>query len=245
MNKTKIWRIWYLLAAWMTMSISLGVLFGERFFWFAMLAAAVLAVLKITLIHPIVHNSTELLMYSGIAVLLAPILSVRIAIALLILISLYDAYAVWKSKHMIKMAEFTKKSNLFPGFALTYSQEKSKTIIHSHEIPHSDKILKDEKHEKHHGAKKDDKHKTKTGILGGGDVIFPAIFTGAVFTSLIESGKSIPASMGYSLIVSVFAALSLWLLFVYGENNKFYPAMPFITAGCISGYLVMLLVLLF
>ncbi len=45
-------------------------------------------------------------MYTGIAILFVPILNVFWMIILLIVISIYDAYAVWKSKHMVKMANF-------------------------------------------------------------------------------------------------------------------------------------------
>jgi hypothetical protein len=33
----------------------------------------------------------------------------------------------------------------------------------------------------------------------------------------------------------------LSLLFVYAKKDKFYPAMPFITAGCNVGWLIVLL----
>jgi len=48
------------------------------------------------------HNLTELLIYGGLAAIFVPIMNVFSAIMLLLLISVYDMYAVWKSKHMIK-----------------------------------------------------------------------------------------------------------------------------------------------
>jgi len=44
-----------------------------------------------------------------------------------------------------------------------------------------------------------------------------------------------------SIIISIFAAIALFLLFLKSEKGKFYPAMPFISAGCIVGYLITLL----
>ena len=142
-NKTKVWKVWFLLASWMTMSISIGVMFGEKTSWIALVIAAGLAVLKVKWIHPVIHNITELLTYAGIAVLLSPILSVGISIILLLLISVYDAYAVWKSKHMIKLAEFTKKSNLFPGLALTYTKDGIENTIHSSNSSKSHKEIRE------------------------------------------------------------------------------------------------------
>jgi len=45
-----------------------------------------------------------------------------------------------------------------------------------------------------------------------------------------------------SLIVVLFATISLLLLFVFAKKGKFYPAMPFLTAGCIAGWLLGLLI---
>lgn len=66
-------------------------------------------------------------------------------------------------------------------------------------------------------------------ILGGGDIGFPLLFAGVVMKSF-----------GFkALIVSGFAALALIFLFWMSEKKKFYPAMPFITAGCFLGYAVL------
>ncbi len=232
-NKMKLWKVWFLIASWMTMSIAIGVLFKESFFWAAWLIAAALAFIKIKWAHPVIHNITELLTYSGIAVLLSPILSIPVSIVLLLLISVYDAYAVWKSKHMIKMAEFTKNSNLFPGLALTYTKDKIKS-----------KISSDQSHKSEIPSEKSPrKSNTKTGILGGGDVVFPLLFAGAVFTELVEKGHASSSAILYSSIISLGAAAALTLLFVYGKNDRFYPAMPFITAGCILGYIAMKIII--
>ena len=83
-GKIGLWQIWFFLAATLTMSITIGVLTGEKLFYLSWLIGGALALLKLLYHHPIIHNLTELLMYIGIAVLLAPILSIWIAILLLI-----------------------------------------------------------------------------------------------------------------------------------------------------------------
>jgi len=66
-------------------------------------------------------------------------------------------------------------------------------------------------------------------ILGGGDIGLPLLFAGVVMKSY-----------GFNaLIISFFAALSLLYLFWVADKKKFYPAMPFITAGCFLGYAVL------
>ncbi|MCG2719089.1 MAG: hypothetical protein L6408_09700 [Nanoarchaeota archaeon] len=66
-------------------------------------------------------------------------------------------------------------------------------------------------------------------ILGGGDIGLPLLFARVVMKSY-----------GFTaLIISFFAALSLLYLFWVADKKKFYPAMPFITAGCFLGYAVL------
>jgi len=72
----------------------------------------------------------------------------------------------------------------------------------------------------------------KVAILGGGDIAFPLLFTGVILKTF---------GLWQALIIIPFTALSLFLLFYKGKKDKFYPAMPFITAGCVVGLLVVLL----
>ncbi|MBS3145707.1 hypothetical protein J4414_02800 [Candidatus Woesearchaeota archaeon] len=113
----------------------------------------------------------------------------------MILISIYDMYAVWKSKHMIKLAKFQSKLKTFAGLFIPYE-------------------------------------KNKAAILGGGDIAFPLLFAGVV---LLEKG------LYPSILIIVYSALALFLLFLFGKKKKFYPAMPFISLGCFLGYLVSLI----
>ena len=75
-------------------------------------------------------------------------------------------------------------------------------------------------------------YKKGSAILGGGDIGFPLLFAGVAMKTF-----------GFkALIVSAFAAMSLLFLFWMAEKKKFYPAMPFLTAGCFLGYFVLKLV---
>ena len=79
------------------------------------------------------------------------------------------------------------------------------------------------------------KHKTKAAkkkikislaMLGGGDVVFPIIMSGVV----LYSRGLVPA-----LFVTIGAFIGLGALLYNSEKGKFYPAMPFITLGCLLG----------
>jgi presenilin-like A22 family membrane protease len=82
-------------------------------------------------------------------------------------------------------------------------------------------------------------------ILGGGDIVFPLIFSGAVFTQLLQQGLSHAVALFSALTVSMATLISLYLLFLLGKKNKFYPAMPFVSIGCFVGYFMVKLIILF
>ena len=208
-NKVNIWRYWFFLGTTVMIALALSVLINTLLAW---ILAVIIATLRIKKTNIITQNLAEVLMYAGLAVFIVPLLNIPIMIILLILISIYDMYAVWKSKHMIRMAEFTSKSQLFPGLSLKYN-ENSESV------------------------KKSRKTK-KTGMLGGGDVAFPLLFTGVVMTSLIEQGVTKTMAFQQSLIITLTTAIALMLLLILGQKQKFYPAMPFITLGLIIGFLL-------
>jgi presenilin-like A22 family membrane protease len=224
--KHKLWKTWFFLAVWLSVTVSLGVFFN---IWIAYLVSLILTLYKLSGRSVFIYNLGEILMYSGIGLIFAPMFDLLWVFVLLITISLYDMYAVWKSKHMVKMAEFQRKSKLFAGIAIPYHQEKGalKKMTHTTSV-----------------AAKTSKSRQKLAILGGGDVVFPLIFAGAVLEFFIS--KQVPLISAYflALVIAVFSLASLALLFYKSEENKFYPAMPFISAGCFIGFVVSYLIFL-
>ncbi len=69
-------------------------------------------------------------------------------------------------------------------------------------------------------------------ILGGGDIAFPLIFAGML----------LPYYGWNVFIISVTSLLALGVLFLISKKKVYYPAMPFITVGCLVGYGILLLV---
>ena len=213
---TWIWKIWFLFAVVFTLTISLGAFLPK-------IAAVVLAVLlgiwKIFKPNFWVHNLTELFVYAGLAVIFVPVFSVWSISILLVLIAIYDAYAVWKSKHMITLAKSQAKAKVFAGFFVPYAtQDKKEKVAHKNMLP---SLVPTKKIPR--GAA------LRTAVLGGGDIGFPLIFAGVIFKEL---------GLWQSLIIPFFAAAGLAFLLWKGNEKKFYPAMPFIGAGCFLGLLV-------
>ncbi|MEK6812210.1 MAG: presenilin family intramembrane aspartyl protease, partial [Nanoarchaeota archaeon] len=183
----------------------------------ATLIAIPLAVIKIYGRNFVVHNATELLIYPGIAAVFVPFLNVWTIIALLIIISVYDAWAVWHSGIMQKMAKYQiNQLKIFSGFFIPYASKKVKQQIANWKKTLSKSKL----------AKK--KVKISVAILGGGDVVFPIITAGVMLKTL---------GLYSALLVVLGATLGLGYLFFVSEKKKFYPAMPFITAGILAGIL--------
>jgi presenilin-like A22 family membrane protease len=176
----------------------------------SILLALPLGIIKVFKRNILVHNFTELLIYPGIAVIFIPLLNLWTVILLLILISVYDIYAVWHAGFMQKMAKYQIQNlKVFSGFMVPYLGRKEKELIRN-------------------SRKKGGKMrqiKVNLAILGGGDVVFPAILAGVVLRT--PTLGLIPA-----LIVILGATLALAYLFYISKKGKFYPAMPFISTGC-------------
>ncbi len=194
-----IWKIWFALAIILCLYIAFAA-------FFAPLIAAIIAVFlggaKVFFPNKYMHNLSELFTYGGLAALFAPLLTVLTAFLLLLVLSVYDLYAVFKSKHMIALAQFQTKSGVFAGLLIPYTGKAEK------------------------------KGKGTIAVLGGGDIGFPLLFSGAVL-----------AAKGFNpaVIVSIGATLGLLVLLLLGQKGKFYPAIPFLTAGVSIGYLITLL----
>ena len=169
-----------------------------------------------------VHNFTELFVYAGIALIFVPILNVKWVIILMIIIALYDAYAVWQSGHMIKLAEFQTGNKTFAG--LYFGSKEMPSLA------------------KKKSKKKSSKSVKKThAILGGGDVAFPLLFSGVVMESLLLEGVSKWSAFSQSLWITLGSVGALAYLFFRGTSAQYYPAIPFLLVGCLLGYALVLL----
>lgn len=220
-------KTWFLIVVVIALSISFSAILkdltGITNYFIALVPALIFGILKILRPTPIIHNLTELLIYPGISTIFVPILTPIYAIILLIIISIYDIWAVWHSGIMQKMAKFQMNElKVFGGFLIPYIPKNMRKKI---------KLLKQKYKNKKIPEKiiKKEKIKISMGILGGGDIVFP-IITAGVF--MIHFG------MAYAVAVILGAFVGLSMLLLYSKKKKFYPAMPFITAGIFLGLLI-------
>ena len=205
-------RLWFFVVVTLALGITINAFLRSVPYssLIALLIALPLAALKLFRRNIIVHNLTELFIYPGIAAIFVPLLNIWTAVLLLILISIYDMYAVWHAGFMQKMAQYQiKKLKFFTGLFVPYMSKKEKDNL--------EKMKKDKKN-KGKGLK------VSVAILGGGDIVFPIILAGIVLNSL---------GIIQALLISFGATLALAFLFYISKKGKFYPAMPFISTGCL------------
>ncbi len=219
-NVQSIWKYWFLLAVISTLAVSFGVFVS---YTIAGVAAVVLGWWKVFRPNVWVHNLTEIFVYTGITIIFLPILNLTSVIVLLLIISLYDMFAVWKSKHMIKMALFQTKAKVFAGLFIPYTKSGGMPATEA-------------KEGKKVAGKVMVKQETKNAVLGGGDIAFPLLFSSTVMEHLIKNvGVVKETALGLSAIVTATTTLALFLLLYLAKEDRFYPAMPFVTAGCLAG----------
>lgn len=221
-RQRKLWKFWFFLSVLVSLIISLNswtfrffdnTLFPAFFLYLGtVLLSGILAYYKVFKHHLIIHNLTEIFIYGGLAALLVPILNLFSVTLLLILVGFYDMYAVWKSKHMIAMAEFQTREKVFAGLYIPYTAKGS---VRDTKIEMKEKMS-------------EQKSSGSIAVLGGGDIAFPLLFSGVIFKTI---GTYWPA-----LVIICTTTLALLLLFYYGEKGKYYPAIPFIALGCFLGY---------
>jgi len=229
-NAAFILKLWFFIVVLIALAISFTTIIPVFKYAtiMALIIALPLAFIKIYKKEFIIHNLTELFIYPGIAAVFVPILNIWTIIALLIIISIYDMWAVWHSGIMQKMAKYQiNKLNVFSGFFIPYTNKKIRKKIKLLKVKYKNKKIPKK-------ILKSKKFKVNVAILGGGDVIFPIIAAGV----MLKTYGLIPA-----IFVILGATIGLTSLFIFSKKKKFYPAMPFITAGIFLGIALSYLIL--
>lgn len=239
-------KLWFFLVVTIALGITLNLFIPFQYSsLIAILISAPLAFIKIYRQNFLVHNLTELLIYPGIAAVFVPILNFKTMIILLIIISVYDMWAVWHSGIMQKMAKYQiQKLNIFGGFFVPYASKKMREKINLLQQRFASKKISRKQMEKQ-------RIKVNVAILGGGDVVFPILTSGVMLkTGFINLPFGLKPFVGgftslfgiifpwASLFVILGATLGLFGLFLISQKKKFYPAMPFITLGIFFGLII-------
>jgi presenilin-like A22 family membrane protease len=153
-----------------------------------------------------IHDLLLVFGMAGLSGYLGLGLTPELVAILLVIFSVYDVVAVYKTKHMVTMAKEMTEAGALPGLFLPSKISELNTPLEK--ISLGGKFL----------------------ILGGGDIVFPLLFS----ISALQNGI-IP-----SVIIAIFALLgflfSFWIFFQQKERQAI-PALPPIALFSIIGYL--------
>jgi presenilin-like A22 family membrane protease len=147
-------------------------------------------------------------------------LTIFIVIILLVGMALYDAISVYKTKHMIDLADTLIDLKLPILFVIPKTREYS--------------LIKEEKTLK---EKLKDGEKREAFFMGAGDVVIPGILAVAAFYNIAGNGFLI----GLSVIAGTLVGFALLMALVI--KGKPQAGLPFLCPGAILGYLISSLLL--
>ena len=203
-----IFRIFFALAIYTGSQLALSLFFSQGL---AALVAIALVIGLFIFQRVILHNIAIVATLAGIGAVLGASVDPFIALIILAALSFYDIWAVYKTKHMIVLAESMISAGAISGLVLP--MESKDFFSSTRNIAPGPKSM----------------------ILGSGDVVFPLLLSGAVASYSLSS----------ALIISLFAAIGLWLthiLFVNQAERRPMAALPPIATMTILGYLITLLI---
>jgi presenilin-like A22 family membrane protease len=159
----------------------------------------------------LIHDLCIILGIAGVGSVLGLSLNPLMVVALLVIFSIYDFIAVYKTKHMVKMAKEMIESKAILALIIPSSFRDFRGSLG--EVKPGGKFL----------------------VLGGGDVVFPLLF----------SASLVSISILDSLIVAIFSLIGLFvgfLFFTKQKERKPIPALPPIAFFSIIGFLITRLV---
>ncbi len=213
-------QIFFVLAVFSGLDILFSTFMLEP--WATFLAAGLIV---IRFIRPTVllHNLVVVGGLAGVGGLLGMTLFPRDAIILLVILAVYDVIAVYKTKHMVKMAKVMIKKRVILGIIIPekiLGLKASMRDVEQDKIPVR-RILKPGK-------------MGQFMILGGGDLVLPLLLIASVVNQNIWQGIIV-------LIFALLGLLAMHLIFIKLKSRPM-PALPPLALFSILGYLVSLLI---
>lgn len=162
-----------------------------------------------------VLNTIAIFTSVGVIAMLGISLCIPITIILLILMAIYDAIAVYKTKHMIDMADSFISLRLPVMFVIPKKREYS--------LLTETESLKE---------KLKNKGERQAFFLGVGDVVFPGILAVSAFHTL----PAFNLLMGLSVLAgTLIGFIALMTLVIKGKPQ---PGLPLLCSGAILGYII-------
>ena len=195
-----------LLATVLSVALSLGL---------SLAASAVILIVLVKNPEWYVIDISGILSAFGAIALVGISLSVSIVIGLLIIMAVYDAISVYKTKHMIDLASTSLEQKLPVLFIIP----KKRGYSFAKEVKSLKEKLKT-------GEKRD------AFFIGLGDVVFPGILVVSAFSNLASGALLMAVSVMLGTLIG-FVVLTAFVL-----KGKPQAGLPFLCTGAIIGYLL-------
>jgi presenilin-like A22 family membrane protease len=196
-------------------TLSATLLPGELSLFLSITAAAILVIVLVGYPEWYVVDVCGIILGVGIIGILGISLNVFLVIILLIALAIYDAVSVYKTKHMIDLAETVLDLRL-PA-VLVIPRTLNFSLIKE------TRILKE---------KPADNKQRNAFFIGLGDIIMPGILVASTFNNIPSNG----------LIVALSVLLGTILGFIFlmrrAMKGKPQAGLPFLCGGAILGYLL-------
>lgn len=154
------------------------------------------------------HDLALMLTMAGIGVAIGLQFSPLIIVGALVVMSLYDIYAVYRSGHMIKLAKQMIESGAIPGYILPQSWKNFGTRVAEAKLQFGAEYM----------------------LLGSGDVVFPILLISSVARQSMTQGIIVA-------IFSLFGLFLTHVLFINQASRRPMAALPPIATLSIIGYL--------
>ena len=151
----------------------------------------------------------------GTIAMLGISLSISLVVVLLVGLAVYDAISVYKTKHMIDLADVVLDLRLPVMLVIPKRREYS--------------LIKDTKSLK---EKLDEGEERAAFFMGLGDVVMPGILVASTFYNIADAGLLVALSVMIGTLVG-FAVLVVFLL-----RGKPQAGLPYLCGGAILGYIV-------
>ena len=186
--------------------------------WSLFLAITAAAILVITLLkYPEWHviDTCGIIVGAGAIALLGISLSIFLVIVLLIVLAIYDAMSVYKTKHMIDLADTVLDLKL--PVILVIPKIRKYSLI---------KETKSLKEKLKHGEKRE------AFFMGLGDIIMPGVLVASAFHNITSNGLLV------ALSVMLGTLLGFTVLMAVVIRGKPQAGLPYLCSGAILGYIV-------
>ena len=205
-----------------------------------------------------VVNLVGILVGAGVVAMLGISFVPWLIIIFMIMAAIYDAWAVYKSKHMLDLAD--TMVNLKLPILLVAPQEKNYSFLDeqdtmrdreklevSREVPESVIIRSgEEKGVRTDKPRKKKEKGTDAMFMGLGDVIFPGILVISAITWLPEGTiiLGVDATLWVGILTMIGGLCGYFILMGYVALGKPQAGLPLLNSGAILGYLISTILLL-